>query len=124
MRRWIAGMLAAAMSVTMFAGIAEVDAKAAAKPKLSKKKLELTEGTSKTLKVTKANGAKVTWKSSSKKVAAVKKAGKYACKVTAKKKGKAVVTCKGICPSALWLGCRSRIPRGIHCPCLPPHMPR
>lgn len=94
MRRWMAGMLVTAMCVTMFAGTGETDVKAAAKPKLSKTKLELTEGASKALKVTKASGAKITWKSSSKKVAAVKKNGKYACKVTGKKKGKAIVTCK------------------------------
>lgn len=92
MRKWMAGMLVAAMCVTLFAGVGEADAKTA-KPKLSKKKLELTAGSSKSLKVTKAKGAKITWKSSSKKTAAVKKSGKYACKVTGKKKGKAVITC-------------------------------
>lgn len=89
----MAGMLAAAMCVTLFAGAGEAGAKTV-KPKLSKKKLELTVGSSKTLKVTKAKGAKLTWKSSSKKTAAVKKSGKYGCKVTGKKKGKATVTCK------------------------------
>lgn len=82
-------MLAAVMCVTLFAGVGEAEAKTV-KPKLSKKKLELTAGSSKTLKVTKAKGAKVTWKSSSKKTAAVKKNGKYSCKVTGKKTGKAV----------------------------------
>lgn len=89
----MAGMLAATMCVTLLAGASEADAKTV-KPKLSKKKIELTAGSSKTLKVTKAKGAKVTWKSSSKKTATVKKSGKYACKVTGKKAGKAVVTCK------------------------------
>lgn len=93
MRKCIAGMLAAVMCVTLFAGVGEAEAKTV-KPKLSKKKLELTAGSSKTLKVTKAKGAKVTWKSSSKKTAAVKKNGKYSCKVTGKKTGKAVITCK------------------------------
>ncbi len=93
MRRLMAGMLAAAMCVTLFAGAGDAGAKTV-KPKLSKKKLELTVGSSKTLKVTKAKGAKLTWKSSSKKTAAVKKSGKYGCKVTGKKKGKATVTCK------------------------------
>lgn len=93
MRRLMAGMLAAAMCVTLFAGAGEAGAKTV-KPKLSKKKLELTVGSSKTLKVTKAKGAKLTWKSSSKKTAAIKKSGKYGCKVTGKKKGKATVTCK------------------------------
>lgn len=93
MRKWMAGMLVAAMCVTLFAEVGEADAKTV-KPKLSKKKLELTAGSSKSLKVTKAKGAKITWKSSSKKTLTVKKSGKYTCKVTGKKKGKAVITCK------------------------------
>ena len=62
MRRCVAGMLAVVMCATVFGGSAE--ASAAAKPKISKKKLTLTVGKSKTLKVTKAKGAKLTWKSS------------------------------------------------------------
>lgn len=93
MRKYMAGMLAAVMCVTLLAGAGEAEAKTV-KPKLSKKKLELTAGSGKTLKVTKAKGAKITWKSSSKKTAAVKKSGKYSCKVTGKKTGKAVITCK------------------------------
>ncbi len=92
MRKCVAGMLAMAMCVTVMGGSA--DASAVAKPKLSNKKLSLTVGGTKTLKVTKAKGAKITWKSSKKKVAAVKKSGKYGGKVTAKAKGSAVITCK------------------------------
>lgn len=92
MRRCVAGMLAVAMCVTVMGGSAE--AAAAAKPKLSNKKLTLTAGKTKTLKVTKAKGAKLTWKTSRKKVAVVKKSGKYGGKVTAKAKGNAVITCK------------------------------
>lgn len=80
------------MCVTIIGGGTE--AAAAAKPKLSVKKMTLTAGKAKALKVTKAAGSKVTWKSSKTKVATVKKNGKYACKVTAKSKGKAVITCK------------------------------
>lgn len=92
MRKCVAGMLAVAMCVTVMGG--SVDASAAAKPKLSNKKLSLTVGGAKTLKVTNAKGAKLTWKSSKKKVADVKKSGKYKGKVTAKAKGSAVITCK------------------------------
>ena len=92
MRRCVAGMLAVAMCVTVMGGSAE--AAAAAKPKLSNKKLTLTVGKAKTLKVTKAKGAKLTWKTSKKKVAVVKQSGKYGGKVTAKAKGSAVITCK------------------------------
>lgn len=80
------------MCVTIIGGSTE--AAAAAKPKLSVKKVTLTVGKTKALKVTKAAGSKVTWKSNKTKVATVKKNGKYACKITAKSKGKAVITCK------------------------------
>lgn len=92
MRKCVAGMLAVVMCVTVMGG--SVDASAVAKPKLSNKKLSLTVGGTKTLKVTKTKGAKLTWKSSKKKVVDVKKSGKYKGKVTAKAKGSAVITCK------------------------------
>lgn len=107
MRRWIAGILATAMCVTVFAGAGNAEAKAV-KPKLSKTKLELTVGAAKTLKVTKANGAKVTWKCSNKK-AVIKKAGKYSVKVTGKKQGKANVTCKVKGKKTYSLKCRVTI---------------
>lgn len=92
MRRWIAGVLAAAVCMTMTGG---VNAEAAAKPKISKTSLSLTgKGASKKLTVKKATGAKLTWKSSNKKAVTVKKSGKYGAKVTAKAKGKSVVSCK------------------------------
>ncbi len=92
MKKMTAGLLAVAMSVTL---LAPVEADAAKKPSLSKKKLTLTLSGKKTatLKVKKASKAKITWKSSKKKVATVKKSGKYAAKVTAKKAGKATITC-------------------------------
>ncbi len=67
---------------------------AAAKPKLSKKKVQVSVGSSKTIKVKKANGAKITWKSKNKKIAAVKKSGKYGAKITGKKKGSTKIVCK------------------------------
>lgn len=93
MRRWTAAMLAFAMCVTALG--ASGDAAAAAKPKISKSKLTLaSKGKSRILKVTRASGAKLTWRTSNKKVAAVKKKAKYTAKVTAKAKGKAVISCK------------------------------
>lgn len=92
MRRHVAGVLAAVMCVTAI-GVAPAS-EAASKPTLSKKKLSITAGKEKTLTVKKAKGAKVTWKSTKKSVAKVTKSGKYSCKITAKKKGNAVVTCK------------------------------
>ena len=94
MKRCVAGVLALAVCATVIGGSGNIQA--AAKPKLSKKSIVLKgKGTAKTLKVTKASGAKITWKSSNKKVATVKKSGKYGGKVTAKAtKGKAVIRCQ------------------------------
>lgn len=85
-------MLAVTMCITVIG--AGTGAAAAAKPKISKKKMTLTAGKSGKLKVSKAAGAKLTWKTNKKKVATVKKSGKYGCKVTAKAQGKAVISCK------------------------------
>lgn len=89
-RKTMAVLLAIAMSVTFAVSSADAAAK---KPKLSKKNLTLYVGKTKKIKVKRAANAKISWKSSKKKVATVKKSGKYACKVTAVKKGTAVVTC-------------------------------
>ena len=77
MKRCVAGVLALAVCATVIGGSGNIQA--AAKPKLSKKSIVLKgKGTAKTLKVTKASGAKITWKSSNKKVATVKKSGNTA----------------------------------------------
>ena len=87
MKRCVAGVLALAVCATVIGGSGNIQA--AAKPKLSKKSIVLKgKGTAKTLKVTKASGAKITWKSSNKKVASVSAKGK----VKAVKKGKATIT--------------------------------
>lgn len=92
MKRWTAAMLVFAMCTTVPGVYGEA---AAAKPKISKSKLTLaSKGKKQTLKVTRASGAKLTWKSSKKKVATVKKKAKYTAVVTAKSKGKAVISCK------------------------------
>ncbi len=93
MRRWIAAALVFAMCATVPGAGAE--AGAAAKPKISKSKLTFAaKGKKQTLKVTKASGAKLTWKSSNKKVAVVTKKAKYTAQVKAKAEGKAVISCK------------------------------
>lgn len=69
---------------------ATVQAKAK-KPILSKKKLTITLGKTAKLKVKRASGCKITWKSKKKKIVTVKKSGKYAAKLQAKKKGTAKV---------------------------------
>lgn len=90
-KRQLAAMLAMAMCAAVAGGAGETAA--AAKPKLSNKTLKITVGSTKTLKVKKAGSSKIKWKSSKKKVASVKKAGKYGAKVTGKSKGKAVISC-------------------------------
>ena len=94
MRKAMAAVLSAAMLFQMSAAPAT---QAAAKVKLAKKSIVLTEKKSKTVKVTgvkKAKIKKVKWSVNNKKVAAVKASGKTAVKVTAKKAGSAKVTGK------------------------------
>lgn len=64
----------------------------AKKPALSKKKLSMKIGKTAKLSVKRAKGWKISWKSKNKKIATVKKAGKYAAKITAKKKGTVKIT--------------------------------
>lgn len=66
---------------------------AAAKIKLSGKKLTVTKGKTKKLSVKNAKKYSVSWKIKSKKTATIKKSGKYAVKVTGKKVGKTTITC-------------------------------
>lgn len=94
MKRRTAGALAVALSVTM---MLPVETQAAKKPSLSARKITLTLDGAKTattkVKVKNAAKAKIQWKSSKKKVATVKKSGKYAVKITARKAGKSTITC-------------------------------
>lgn len=92
MRKLCAAMsvlLTVAVAAPMLSGSTPVDA--AKKPKLSKAKLNMTVGSSKTLKV-KNYKKKVTWKTSKKAVAKLSAVKKTSVKVTAKKKGSAKVT--------------------------------
>ena len=84
-RTFITGVLTLALAAPL---IPASDATAAS-IKISKKKLTLTVGKSHTLKI-KGTKKKVTWKSSSKKIATVSKKGK----VKAKKVGTATITAK------------------------------
>lgn len=84
MRHTLAMLLAFAMLLT---GISYQPAisNAAAKPKLSNKSITITVGKSKKITVKKATKYKRTWSVKSKKIAKIKKSGKYAVKVTGKK---------------------------------------
>lgn len=63
-------------------------------PKLNKKKVSITVGKTKIIKVKNAKGYKFTWKSKKKKVVTVKKKGKYGARLTAKKPGTTKVIVK------------------------------
>lgn len=65
----------------------------AKKPKLSKKSITITQGKTKTLKVSRTKKCKVTWKTSKRKVVSLSKKKKNSCKLKGVKKGTAKVTC-------------------------------
>ena len=67
--------------------------RAKAKPTLSSKKLKFTQGEIRSITLNKAKASKVKWKSSNKKIATVKKDGKW-CDIKAKKPGKVTITAK------------------------------
>lgn len=74
-----------------------MNAEAASKLSLTTKKVSIKVGKSKKISIKNAKKMKVKktkWSIDKKKVATVKKSGKYAARVTAKKKGKATLTCK------------------------------
>lgn len=77
-----------ALGAIGLAALSPTEAHAAAKPKISSTSKKVVKGKTFTLKVKNADGKKVTWKSSNKKVATVSKKGK----VTAKKAGSATIT--------------------------------
>lgn len=82
--------------VSLFAGsISDGQVMAARKkPKFSTKKMTITVGKSKKLKVKNAKGYTLSWKIKKKKIASLKKSGKYARKVVAKKAGTTKIICK------------------------------
>ncbi len=89
----LARLLLFAMVFGMMPVMKGVETGAAVKAKLSTKKLTISRGKTKKLSVKKAKKYKVSWKVKSKKIAKLKKSGKYAVKVTGKKVGKTTVTC-------------------------------
>lgn len=84
--------LATSLCLASVCTSASSDAKAK-KPKLSKKSITLTQGKSKTLKVSGTKKCKVTWKTSKKKIVSLSKKKRTSCKLKAKKKGTAKITC-------------------------------
>lgn len=70
------------------------DSAAAAKRKLSTKKVTVTVGKTKKVSIKNAKGLKIKWSIKKKKIATFKKSGKYAVKVKGKKAGSTTLTCK------------------------------
>ncbi len=86
-------LLATALVMQVVMPGAQVDAKKASKPALSKKKIVVKEGTKKKVTVKNAKGYKLTVKSKRKAIAAVSKKGKTAFVVKGVKAGKTKVVC-------------------------------
>lgn len=91
-------IMAIAMIVTTTNPL-RVEAASKKKPKLNKKSVTLIMSNRRKtpmtiLKVKNAKTKKIKWVTSNKKVASIKKAGRYSIKITAKKAGKAKITCK------------------------------
>ena len=92
-KKVIAHSLVAVLCLSSFlTNTASTEAKAK-KPKLSQKSITLTKGKSKTLKVKNTKKCKVTWKTSKKKVVSISKKKRTSCKLKAKAKGTAKITC-------------------------------
>lgn len=93
MRKMVKKLAVISLAILLSAGLTSNPADAAKKAKMSKSKLSLMVGQSKTLSVknlSKKQKKKVKWSSSKKKIATVSKKGK----VTAKKAGKTTITAK------------------------------
>lgn len=91
-KKYVAVVLSLCMVLSAMTCLTKADfASAKAKPSVSKKTVSLKVGKSIKVKLKNAKGYKATWKSSSKKIATVKKSGASAAKITAKKVGKATV---------------------------------
>lgn len=92
-KKVIAHSLVAVLCLSSFlTNTASTEAKAK-KPKLSQKSMTLTKGKSKTLKVKNTKKCKVTWKTSKKKIVSISKKKRTSCKLKAKAKGTAKITC-------------------------------
>ncbi|MCH5264383.1 MAG: endo-1,4-beta-xylanase [Lachnospiraceae bacterium] len=90
-------LIVSLMSGILSGNVGMETAQAAAKTeKLSAKKITVQKGKSKKVKIKRIakTPSKVKWKIKNKKIASVKKSGKYAVKVKGKKKGNTVLTCK------------------------------
>lgn len=93
-RIFVSGILSLALVASSFVTGQVVDSNAAAKRKLSAKKISIKVGKSKKVSVKNAKKKKIKWSIKKKSIASIKKSGKYAVKVKGKKKGSTTLICK------------------------------
>ena len=90
-----AGLLSMSLAVSLMTPLQGVSGQAARrKIALSKKSVTMTVGQKKTIRIKNAKGKRIKWSIKKKSIASYKKSGKYAVKLTAKKKGTTTLTCK------------------------------
>lgn len=90
-----AGLLSMSLAVSLMTPLQGVSGQAARrKIALSKKSVTMTVGQKKTIRIKNAKGKRIKWSIKKKSIASYKKSGKYAVKLTAKKKGTTILTCK------------------------------
>ena len=90
-----AGLLSMSLAVSLMTPLQDVSGQAARrKIALSKKSVTMTVGQKKTIRIKNAKGKRIKWSIKKKSIASYKKSGKYAVKLTAKKKGTMTLTCK------------------------------
>ena len=91
-------VMALSLALSMLVGATGAETAQAAKKgvKLSAKKVNVNRGKSKKVRIKGSlkNLSKIKWKIKNKKIASVKKSGKYAVKVKGKKVGRTVLTCR------------------------------
>ena len=90
-----AGLVSMSLAVSLMTPLQGVSGQAARrKIALSKKSVTMTVGQKKTIRIKNAKGKRIKWSIKKKSIASYKKSGKYAVKLTAKKKGTTTLTCK------------------------------
>ena len=90
-----AGLLSMSLAVSLMTPLQDVSGQAARrKIALSQKSVTMTVGQKKTIRIKNAKGKRIKWSIKKKSIASYKKSGKYAVKLTAKKKGTTTLTCK------------------------------
>ena len=103
-----AGLLSMSLAVSLMTPLQGVSGQAARrKIALSKKSVTMTVGQKKTIRIKNAKGKRIKWSIKKKSIASYKKSGKYAVKLTAKKKGTTTLTCK--VKNGKWKSYRSKV---------------